>query len=53
VGVGDRPVAWVAEVLESRDRTTAGPMAVARGLYFAGVDYAAHYGLPSAPSGFR
>jgi tRNA pseudouridine38-40 synthase len=53
VGVGDRPVAWVAEVLASRDRASAGPMAVARGLYFAGVDYAAHYGLPSGPASFR
>jgi tRNA pseudouridine38-40 synthase len=53
VGVGDRPVAWVAEVLEGRDRTVAGPTAVARGLYFAGVDYAACYALPSAPASFR
>jgi tRNA pseudouridine38-40 synthase len=52
-GVGDRPAAWVAEVLASRDRACAGPMAVARGLYFAGVDYAACYGLPSAPASFR
>jgi tRNA pseudouridine38-40 synthase len=53
VGVGDRPVAWVAEVLASRDRAFAGPTAVARGLYFAGVEYAARYGLPSAPASFR
>ena len=53
VGVGDRPVAWVAEVLAGRDRTVAGPTAVARGLYFAGVDYDARYGLPSVPASFR
>ena len=53
VGVGDRPVAWVAQVLAGRDRTVAGPTAVARGLYFAGVDYDACYGLPSAPASFR
>jgi tRNA pseudouridine38-40 synthase len=46
-------VAWVAEVLLGRDRTAAGPTAVARGLYFAGVDYDARYGLPSVPASFR
>jgi tRNA pseudouridine38-40 synthase len=53
VGVGDQPVAWVQQVLAGRDRTIAGPTAVARGLYFAGVEYDARYGLPSVPASFR
>lgn len=49
VGNGDRPPAWVARVLESRDRTQAGVTAPPQGLYFAGVEYPAELGLPSAP----
>ena len=39
VGRGARPVAWVAEVLASRDRTQAGPTAPAHGLVLARVEY--------------
>ncbi len=53
VGVGDRPVAWVGEVLAGRDRTRAGVTAPPQGLYFAGVDYDPSYRLPSAPAAFR
>jgi tRNA pseudouridine38-40 synthase len=53
VGVGDRPVFWVAELLAGRDRTVAGATAAPQGLYLAGVEYAAAFGLPSAPAGFR
>ena len=52
VGVGDRPPQWVGEVLEGRDRTRAGATAAPQGLYFAGVEYDAKFGLPSAPSAF-
>ena len=47
VGKGDRDVDWVAEVLASRDRRCAGPTAPPQGLYFAGVEYPAEFGLPS------
>ena len=51
VGGGDRPEAWLAEALEARDRTRAGPTAPPQGLYFAGVEYPAGFGLPCAPRG--
>jgi tRNA pseudouridine38-40 synthase len=49
VGGGERPEEWLDEVLEARDRTRAGPTAPPQGLYFAGVEYPAGFGLPSAP----
>ena len=51
VGGGDRPAGWLAEVLEARDRRLAGPTAAPHGLYFAGVEYPAGFGLPCAPRG--
>ncbi len=39
VGRGRRPVAWVADVLASRDRAEAGPTAPASGLFLAAVEY--------------
>ena len=53
VGVGDRPAAWVAEVLAGRDRTKAGATAPPQGLYFAGAEYDACFGLPVATVGMR
>lgn len=50
VGLGKRPVAWVAEVLASRDRTRAGMTAPAGGLYFVGPEYPAEFALPPPPS---
>jgi tRNA pseudouridine38-40 synthase len=47
VGRGERPVEWVDEVLEARDRTKAGPTAPPQGLYFVGAEYPAGFGLPS------
>ncbi|HTY98871.1 MAG TPA: tRNA pseudouridine(38-40) synthase TruA [Rhodocyclaceae bacterium] len=46
VGKGARPVAWLAEVLASRDRSRAAPTFDAAGLYFAGVDYDSRWRLP-------
>ncbi len=47
VGAGDRPEAWIAEVLASRDRTLAGPTAPAAGLVFVGPLYPRECGLPA------
>jgi tRNA pseudouridine38-40 synthase len=46
VGRGERPVAWIAELLAGRDREIAGPTAPAAGLTFLGPRYDAHWGLP-------
>jgi tRNA pseudouridine38-40 synthase len=46
VGRGERPVAWIAELLEGRDRTIAGPTAPSAGLLFLGPKYPRHWGLP-------
>jgi tRNA pseudouridine38-40 synthase len=46
VGSGRRPPAWIAELLAARDRSRAAPTFAADGLYLAGVDYDARFGLP-------
>ncbi len=46
VGLGRQPVDWMAELLSLRDRRHAAPTYAACGLYFAGVDYPAQFGLP-------
>ena len=43
VGAGRKPVDWVAEVLEARDRQAGGPKAPACGLYFVRANYPAKY----------
>ena len=47
VGCGKRPVEWLADVLEMRDRTKGGITAAPNGLYLVGVDYPSHFPLPS------
>lgn len=47
IGRGERPVDWMAELLEGRDRSVAGPTAVADGLFFVGPRYPARFGLPA------
>jgi tRNA pseudouridine38-40 synthase len=49
VGSGERDAAWLAELLQLRDRTRGAETAVPDGLYLAGVDYPARFGLASAP----
>ena len=46
VGAGLRPESWIADVLESRDRTQAGPTAPAQGLVFVGPRYPREWRLP-------
>jgi tRNA pseudouridine38-40 synthase len=50
VGKGSHPPQWIAELLAARDRTRAASTFDPAGLYFAGVEYAPEWGLPS-PSG--
>ena len=47
VGNGTRPAQWLAEVMQARDRTVAAPTFAPSGLYLTGVDYDAHWGLPT------
>jgi tRNA pseudouridine38-40 synthase len=49
IGKGARPVEWVDELILQRDRRLAAPTFMADGLYLAGIDYAAHWGLPAGP----
>jgi tRNA pseudouridine38-40 synthase len=46
VGLGERPEAWIADVLARRDRTVAGPTATPEGLVFIGPQYPASFLLP-------
>jgi tRNA pseudouridine38-40 synthase len=46
VGRGERAPGWIAELLEGRDRTVAGPTAPASGLLFIGPRYPRQWGLP-------
>lgn len=47
VGAGRQPPEWLGELLAARDRRRGAPTFAADGLYFAGVDYAGHWGLPA------
>lgn len=46
IGVGERPVEWVSEVLAARDRRCGGVTAPACGLYFLSARYPASLGFP-------
>ena len=46
VGSGRQSPSWIAELLRGRDRTRAAPTFAADGLYLAGADYDARFGLP-------
>ena len=50
VGAGAQPEAWIAEVLDARDRTIAGPTAPAAGLVFIGPLYPRAWSLPAEVS---
>lgn len=51
VGRGAKAVEWLADVLNTRDRTRAAATAPAAGLYFVGVEYPDEFGLATGPSG--
>lgn len=46
IGTGDRPVEWLADVLEARDRTIAGTTAKPHGLCFVQPRYPEEWGIP-------
>lgn len=46
IGSGQRPEAWSAQVLASRDRRCAGVTASPHGLYLLGVEYPRRFALP-------
>lgn len=46
VGRGERETGWMAELLQGRDRSAAGPTAPSSGLSFIGPLYPAAWGLP-------
>lgn len=47
IGRGERPVEWIAQLLAGRDRSVAGPTALAAGLCFIAPRYPAAPGLPA------
>lgn len=49
IGSGERPVEWLAEVLESKDRKRGGVAAPPNGLTLVRVDYPGMYDLPDSP----
>jgi len=52
IGEGSKPVSWMAEVLETRERKQAGITAPGEGLYFVGVRYPeAFEQIPCQPYG--
>lgn len=46
LGAGRQPPGYLADLLALRDRTRGAPTFAADGLYFAGADYDARFGLP-------
>lgn len=47
VGAGKHPPAWIAQLLESKDRRNAAPTFAPDGLYLAGVEYDPAFDLPA------
>lgn len=48
IGSGERPVSWVRELLEARNRALGGVTAPPQGLYLLVVRYPAEFALPQA-----
>lgn len=51
IGAGDKPVNWVREVLEARDRSAGGVTARPFGLYLVSVDFPLEFDLPESLPG--
>ena len=51
VGRGEKPVTWIQELLQVKDRTKAGVTAPPYGLYLVAVRYPDHFELPQIPKG--
>ena len=51
IGQELRPVKWLKEVLEAKNRCLAGMTAPSAGLYFVSVDYPEEFNLPKRPLG--
>ena len=51
IGSGLKPVQWIQEVLEAKDRQVAGMTASPYGLYLVKVYYPDEYGFPQMPGG--
>jgi tRNA pseudouridine38-40 synthase len=47
IGAGKEPPSWMGELVAARDRTRSAPTFAPDGLYFAGADYDARFGLPA------
>ena len=47
VGSGRQPAAWIAELLDARNRNRGAPTFAPDGLYFAGAEYDPVHGLPA------
>jgi tRNA pseudouridine38-40 synthase len=52
IGQDRRPLSWLGEVLQARNRALAAPTFSAAGLYFIGPVYDAHWGLPTRTAAF-
>jgi tRNA pseudouridine38-40 synthase len=51
IGMGEKPVMWMSELLALRDRTKAGVTAKPNGLYFVEAIYPESFDLPAQPLG--
>ncbi len=51
IGAGEKPVAWMQQVLQAKQRAAAGATAPAYGLYLVQVEYPEEFALPKRPLG--
>lgn len=49
IGKGERPVEWIREVLDARDRGQGGVTAAPHGLYFQRAHYLERFAVPGVP----
>ncbi len=48
IGRSEKPVTWVTDILQGRDRKLAGVTAPSNGLYLVNVEYPVQHGLPDS-----